>query len=124
MTEEEAVVLLTKAKLADPRVVVSADAAVRWAELLSNVSLPEALAGLDEYQRTTTDWLHPAAIADVVRRQRARGPERDARVQAQLARATAERALEPVPPCPKHPEHTIANCRTCFPSRRVGRLTA
>lgn len=90
----EAVVFLTKARLADPRSGQQEMAkAERWQELLGDVSLAEAMDALDGHQRESTVPVLPAHVLERVRiaRQRARRPIEQQRQRAELTEWNARK---------------------------------
>lgn len=69
MTPTEANVLLTKAGIVDPRMrrtdpAEAADRAEAWAEILSDVALPDALEALAAHYRSSKDALMPADVLE------------------------------------------------------------
>lgn len=87
METREAFQLLTLASARDGRTVDAAVAAV-WADDLSDVALPDAVAAARDHYRESSDWLMPAHVrAGIARIARQREIE-----------ASRQRAMRPIEP--------------------------
>jgi hypothetical protein len=66
MNRAEAATLLTLAAARDRRTIGDADVAA-WAEDLADIAFVEARAALTRFFRTSTEWLKPAHIIELVK---------------------------------------------------------